>query len=541
MRIDSIKKIDDASTPFCILSRMIFLSLPIRKIVLFSLLFAAVASLQADPPPRLSEVLSDFKNQIRRVELPNGLKLIMMKRAYAPTVACYIKYRSGAADETDESSGIAHMLEHMLFKGTRLVGARNYESERKYLEMVNLWARRLDSWRRAEETAQTEAEKKNAHEQVEKWKRRLDMMNEMARQFMVPDESAYLYARSGEKGYNAYTSSDLTNYQVELPSNRLEVWARLESDRMVNSVLRDFYTERNVVAEERRMRTDNVGSSLLLEKFLGQAYGNHPYGRPVIGPMRSIQYLNFEQAYSFYREHYSPNNTVIALVGDIDFDETEAMVRKYFGPIERRTGQPHSIPGTNPEAAKGFHIELQKPGSPVQYLAWFKPPMPDPADLHLDIAARILSVGRDSRLFRKLIVQDRIASEIDIYNGYPGERATNLFFVSAVPAPGKTYDAVESAIMNEIKRLRDEGITQAELDRARKNMQAEFIYSIRSNATLAERLSYYESMTGNFQTLFNLYSLLENVTVQDIQNTVKRYLIPDTVMSGRLMPAEAGK
>ena len=493
-------------------------------------------NLRADSDPAL--FFKTFESRIKRVVLENGLRLVMLKRDYSPTIACYIKFRSGSADETDESSGIAHMLEHMLFKGTQRIGTTDYAAEEKYILVMNRWARRLDQWKRVLETATTDAEKAEAQKQIAKWKERMDSFNRISRQFIVQDEGSYIYALNGETGYNAYTSNDLTNYQIQLPSSRMEVWARLESDRMTNSVLRDFYTERDVVAEERRMRVDNVGSSLLLEQFLARAYPDHPYGRPVIGPMHSIQFLNYEQALKFYQDHYAPNNTVISIVGDIDFEKTEALIRQYFGPLEARaqTRQPAVPTNLSPP----FQLELKKPGSPVLYMGWFKPPLPDPVDVHMDVAARVLAHGRDSRLFKKLVIQDRIAAEIEIYNGYPGDRYTNMFFVQAVPAPGKSYDELQSAILREIENFRRGGITQEELIRARKNMEAEFIYSIRANSVLAERLSYFESMTGDFRTLFRSYELLESLTGESINESVRKYLVPENVMTARLLPAENG-
>ncbi|MCB1309473.1 MAG: insulinase family protein, partial [Leptospiraceae bacterium] len=302
------------------------------------LLYSGAMSAQVPESP-LDETFTRLEGRIKRVELDNGLRLIMMRNDYAPVVACYMKFKAGSADETDRTSGIAHMLEHMLFKGTRRVGTRDFESEEKYLYVSQRWMNKLDYWRKQLEQAradQDESGAADAQQQVIKWRQRLDALNAMARRFIIQEEDSYLYSVNGARGYNAYTSADLTNYQVNLPANRLEVWARLESDRMQNSVLRDFYTERYVVAEERRMRVENVSRRMLFEQFLSNVYGTHPYGRPVIGPMESIQYLNQGMAMDFYKTYYAPNNAVIAIVGDIQFDETEALIRKYFGPIPAR-------------------------------------------------------------------------------------------------------------------------------------------------------------------------------------------------------------
>ena len=506
------------------------------------LVLLRTAPLQADTSGGMSRLFEDFEKDIRRVKLDNGLRLIMMKRDYAPIVAAYIKFKSGSADETDETSGIAHMLEHMLFKGTRKIGTVDFEREEKYLQVTNAWARKLDAARREAEAARAAGDQKRlnaAREEIGRWRRRVGMMTSLSRQFIRQDEDSYIYSLNGQRGYNAYTSRDLTNYQIQLPANRLEVWARLESDRMQNSVLRDFYTERNVVAEERRMRVENVSRSYLFERFLQEVYGEHPYGRPVIGPMRSIQYLNYEMAYEFYRTYYAPNNTVIALVGDVDFASTTDLVRKYFGPMQPRRIAHRT--GVQPPKVRRVDVTVRKAGSPIQIMGWFKPLLPDPNDLYLEILARVLAGRQDARLTRGLVLEQKLAASIGVYASFPGDRYTNIFGVMAVPAPGKDYDTVQKAVLEEIEKVKREGITQDELDRVRRNLTAEFLYRMRSNASLADELSYYETVTGDYRTLFRLYADLEKATLADVQNAARRYLTMDRLMTGRLLPPESTK
>ncbi len=489
---------------------------------------------------RFNAFLEKLKGDIKRVTLPNGLRLIMVRRTSTPTVACYIKFKAGSADETDASSGIAHMLEHMLFKGTRRVGTRDYEKEKKYIAVINSMARKMDRWRlnlelaRIAENAKAQA---RAAREIARLKKRMNIMRGLAAPFKIPDQDSYLYSLHGERGFNAYTTRDLTNYQVRLPSNRLEVWARIESDRIKNSVLRGFYTERNVVAEERRMRTDNVASRLLFERFIMKVYGEHPYARPVIGPMRSIQYLNYEQAYDFYKTYYAPNNTVIALVGNIEFAKTEALVRKYFGPLEPRRIR-YRKPAAPVTPAEPVRVELRRPGSPLMLMSWFKPNFPDKRDLHLAILADILSYGRDSRLYQKMILKERIATTVSVFTDYPGERYKNLFTVYAIPAPGKTYEQLEQSVQEELVRVRRDGVTAEELDRIKRKLRADFVYSLRSSATMADRLSFYEMVGGDYNSIFKYFAALRNVTGEDIRSAAREFLKPEGVMTARLLPPE---
>lgn len=488
-------------------------------------------------------VFSSVEDHIKKITLENGLTLIMMRRPYAPTVAAYIKFRAGSVDETDETSGIAHMLEHMLFKGTENIGTRDYEREKKYIELTNIWANRLDDYRRKLEAAEAEGGNNEGtisryREQVARWRQRLASINALARTFMVSDEDSAIYSLHGQRGYNAYTSRDLTNYQIQLPANRLEVWARMESDRMENSVLRDFYVERNVVKEERRMRVDNVGRSLLLERFLKEAYADHPYGRSLIGPMPSIEYLNFEMAMDFYERYYAPNNTIITIVGDLDFEYTEELIRKYFGHME-----PRNIPQTESQPVQprpGVHVRLEREGSPVMYMAWFKPNFPDSDDFNLQVLSRILAGSRDSRLFRSLVMEKRLASSIGVHTTFPGQRFQNLFFISAIPSPGTSYDDLKQGILEEIRNIKSEGIKEDELLRARRNIESDLVFSLRSNATMADRLSFYELIAGDYRAMFRYFDRIDQVSTDSIQEAVERHLKLEYVMTATLhTPAES--
>ena len=492
----------------------------------------------------LNEVFAHLETRIRRVELPNGLRLILMRQDYAPTVACYMKFKAGSADETDASSGIAHMLEHMLFKGTPRVGTRDYAREKKYLEQEVSFAQKLDHWRRVEQSAVAdgdEALRKTARPKIAWYEKQLRIIQSQVRPLVIEEEDSYLYSLHGQRGYNAYTTADLTNYQIELPANRLEVWARMESDRMQNSVLRSFYTERSVVTEERRMRVDNSPRRQLFEKFITEIYGDHPYGRPVIGPMASIEFLNYEQAMRFYETYYAPNNSVIALVGDIDFDQAEQMVRRYFGKMQSRTIP--RLPEPKIER-RPVRLVMREDGPPTLSMAWFKPPLPDPDDLNLDLLSDVLAGGQETRLYRRLVTQEQLAVDVGAFSGYPGERYTNLFFVEVTPRPGVDeagMKKIEAIVQAEIDAIVANGVRPEELERVRNKQRADFIYQLRANGYLADLLSYYESVTGDYRNLFRYNARIEQVTSTDIQNSVAKYLKGDDRMTAMLVPPAPDK
>ncbi len=517
-----------------------FRSLPLR----FGPIAAATALFLLGPSTPAStstqRFLQDFEKSVARFQLPNGLRLLVVRRRTAPVVSCYIKFHAGSVDETDKTAGIAHMLEHMLFKGTRTVGTTDFEKENKYQETIRSFARKLDAERRQAEEAAARGDRARAEEaarRAETIRNRMQVLSQMARRFAVPDEDSYLYGLHGQRNFNAYTNRDLTNYQVTLPANRLPVWARIESDRIRNSVLRDFYTERDVVAEERRMRVENNPRGLLFEQFTSAVYGKHPYGRPVIGPMRSIQYLNYEQAFDFYSTYYAPNNTVIALVGDVDPGQAAELVRRHFGELKPKEipkpklDQPTVPPG-------GVRVVLRRPGSPLLFMAWFKPAFPHEDDLRLSVLATILTGGEDGRLYRRLVIEQKVAASISVYSQYPGERYRNLFFVYGVPAPGRTLDELERAIGREIDEIRKNGPTPAEMSRARTRLLTDFVYGLRSNDQLADQLSYYELLNGDFRTVFRAYRQLDEMDAAGVRESASRLLAP-VPMTARLEAPES--
>ena len=509
----------------------------------------------------LEKIFSNFEKKIRRLKLKNGLRLILMKRGFAPTAAVYIKFKAGSYDEEENSYGIAHMLEHMLFKGTRLVGTRDFDKEKKYLQLSVRYAHKMDIWRRRQKeairknakNAENEKDERNAksekntgneksetaQKEIDKWKKRMAILAEQSRRYVIPEQDARIYALHGARGYNAYTSADLTNYQVQIPVNKIEVWARLESDRMENAVLRNYYTEREVVREERRMRVDNRPRSAFWEKFRMAIYGFHPYGRSVIGPMESIQFLNYNQAMRFYKKHYAPNNTVIAVVGNIDLDETEKIVRKYFGKLpssQKHSRHSHSSSALTSLQSQPLNLLCRGGKSPLIYLAWLKPPMPDPNDLYLEILSKILAGSPETRLQERLITKEKAAVSVFVQNGVIGNRAENLFLIGAEPALGISLDKIQAAIFDELAKIRKNGPSEEELGLVRRRERLNLINGFQSNSRLADSLSYFELIVSDYRSLFRYNKFLDTIQVPMIQKAASRFLQPQNVMTARLEP-----
>ncbi len=444
---------------------------------------------------------------------PNGLKLLMIERHTSPTVAPYLLFKAGSVDESDDARGIAHMLEHMLFKGTKTIGTKDYEQEKAVLAEIDRIGDALDMERAKGSRADAEKIAELAAE--------LKAQQEAAKEWIVPGEYTEIYTQHGSTGFNAGTSVDYTIYTVALPSNKLELWAMLESDRLKNAVLREFYVEREAVKEERRMRVDTDPGGKLYEQFIAAAFTAHPYGMPIIGWPSDIAMLNRRKAAEFFRIHYAPNNSVMVIVGDINVEDTIQLIDKYFGDIPSQQ-LPSEVTVDEPPQEGERRIEVAFDAEPQLMMGYHKPTIPHFDDYVLDMISAILSDGRTSR-FYKNIVEKGIAISVDASNGYPGARYDNLFVIDAAPRSPNTTADVEEAIYAELERLKTEPVEEKEFKRILKQVDAGFIRALSSNAGMARQLAFYEGIAGDWRYILDWREKMYQITPEDIMKTAKTY------------------
>ena len=454
--------------------------------------------------------------RVQEHRFANGLTLLVVERHDAPTLAAYITLRVGSVDETSENRGVAHLLEHMLFKGTKTLGTKDYRREKPLLDAIERAGAEYDRLRLAPQV--------NA-KRIAELEAQLKTLQEQRRQYDVPQEVAELYAKSGGVGYNAFTSKDLTSYVIVLPANKLELWAAVEADRMANAVFRDFYTERQVVMEERRRSYDSDPDGLLYENLLATAFTLHPYRHPVIGWMSDIEHLSLEKTRTFHDRYYVPANTVIALVGDIDFAAAQALVGRYFGAIPAGTPAPPVI-DNEPEQRGEKRVEISFDAEPKVLIAFHKPTLPSRDDYIFDLLNGLLGEGRTSRLYQSLVVKEQLASAISTLTA-PGSRYANLFVVSATPRAPHTAQEVEEAVYRELKRLADEEVAAEELERVRNRIRVDFLRNLQKNDDLAHMLTYYQSVAGDWRYLVHYDKELASITPAEIQSAARRYFAPE--------------
>ncbi|HAD04039.1 MAG: peptidase M16 [Desulfuromonadales bacterium GWD2_61_12] len=457
-----------------------------------------------------------LEEKVREHTLANGLRLLMVERHDAPTFAAYLAVGVGGVDETSENRGVAHLLEHMLFKGTTTIGTCDFPREKPILDAIEATATELDRLR----YARIPDPARIAHLEGQ-----LATLQAQHRELVVKDECSRIYSANGGVGFNAYTSKDLTTYLVELPANKLELWASIEADRMKNAVLREFYTERQVVMEERRRSYDNNPDGLLYENLLATAFAVHPYRNPIIGWMSDLEHLTLDETRTFLSTYYAPANTVIALVGDIDPDAAVALIERYFGSIPAGVVVP-PVAAVEPPQRGEKRVHIQYEAEPKLSIAFHKPTLPERDDYVFDLIQHILSEGRTSRLYRALIEEQQLATSIAAY-GAPGSRYPNLFVISAVPRHPHTVAEVEAAINAELVRLAQEPVMESELTRARNRLRVDLLRQLKENDGLAQMLTYYQTVAGDWRYLTRYDQAAATITAAEVQAVAARYLVPE--------------
>ena len=422
------------------------------------LLTAALAlAVLSAAAPAAAQDLAAVEKRVTVHKLPNGWTFIIYERPEAPVFSFSTYVSVGSAQEVPGITGLAHMFEHMAFKGTPNIGTKDYDSEKVVLAKIDEAYAALDAERRK---AGTDPDKVKALEKT--WK---DLQEE-ADKFIVKNEFGELVDRFGGVGLNAGTSCDSTEYHYSLPSNKTELWAYLESERFMHPVFREFYKERDVVKEERRLRTESQPFGRLLEQFVGTAFTAHAYHQPVVGYMSDLNSFSREDAERFYKTYYVPSNIVTAVAGDVKASDVIAILDRYFGRIPRGDPPPPTRTVEPPQTAEKA-IRMPDPAQPAYVEGYHKPAATDPDEPVYDVIGQVLSAGRTSRFYRGLVRDRQVAVTAQARGGFPGNRYPNLFFISAVPARGHSTDEVQTALRAELERLKNEDVSDDELARVK--------------------------------------------------------------------------
>jgi predicted Zn-dependent peptidase len=461
--------------------------------------------------------LASFEKRITLKTLANGLTVIICERPEAPVFSFATLVDAGSVQDPLGKTGLAHMFEHMAFKGTDKIGTSDYAAEKIALAKVEAtYAAYIE-----ERDQQVGRDEQKLKDLQKAWQ---DAMGE-AQKYVKPNQFPQILESNGVKGLNASTSEDKTEYHYSLTENRLELWAYLESERFLHPVMREFYKERNVVIEERRMRTDSNPIGRLLEQFTTAAFQAHPYHRPTVGWTADLNSFSATDAQTFFEEYYIPSNMVVVVVGDVKAAQAMPLIEKYFARLPSRK-KPDARTTTEPPQNAERRVVLYDRSQPIYLEGYHRPDYRDKDDNVYDAIADLMSDGRTSRLYRALVRDKKIASDSAGFTGLPGVKYPHLFAFYAMPLPGHTPAEMADAIHAEIDRLKKEDISDDELKMIRNRAKANLLRGLADNEGLAQQLASYQSGYGDWRELFHQVENLDKVSKADIRRVANQTFVP---------------
>ena len=405
--------------------------------------------------------------------LPNGLKVFLLEEHKAPVVTIQIWYRVGSRNEITGKTGLAHVTEHMMFKGTKTVGKGEY--------------------------------------------------------------SRMISKAGGTE--NAFTGTDYTTYFVNIASDRIDLAIKLEADRMENLIVdpKEFLLERDVVKEERRLRTEDDPQSLVVENLFATAFLVHPYHSPIIGWMNDLDHLTRDDIYNFYKKYYLPNNATLVIVGDIDPKRVMEKVRNTFGKVPRG---PEILPVhiDEPKQIGERRFELKKEAHlPFAFAGYHVPNYQNADSYALNILANILSSGKSSRLYQSLVYEQKLA--LGAGGSYSGlSTDPKLFYFYGVPLPGRTIDELEQALFSEVEKMKKDPVNKRELEKAKNQISASYIMGMDSNFYRAMQIGQAETVGAGYRYPESYVEEIQKVTPEDILRVAQTYLVEDNRTVGILVP-----
>ena len=490
-------------------------------LLMIAFLSGAGSSLQAQNLEAIEQRVTEFT-------LDNGLHFIVIERDVAPVASFVTHVNVGSVNEEIGKTGLTHVFEHMAFQGSRTIGTTNWEEEKVVLEQLDEAYR---TW--LHESRQPDPDQ----DLLDRLWAEFEELQEQAGEYVVNNEFSQIVEREGAVGLNAFVSADETAFFYSLPRHKAELWFALEADRFMNPVMREFYSEKNVIMEERRDRVDNSPFGRLIEEFVSVAFSAFPYKHQPIGWPSDIEAVTMRDAMNFYERHYVPSNLTISVAGDIDPERIRSYAEEYFGPMPAGDTPPKVLT-IEPEQRGERRFVIEEDSQPILLMGYHSVDMNHPDAVVMDILSGVLFEGRTSRLYQRLVTDEQKALQIGGFNGFPGSRFPGLFIIYAVPNQNVDPADIEAVIYEELDRIREGDITEQELQRVRTNARASVIRGLNSNQGMALNFAQAHAKRGSWQTIFTDLDEMDQVTVDDLQRVVDTWLRKQTRTVGTLRTAD---
>ena len=470
---------------------------------------------------------TDAQVPVKEHVLDNGLRLLLVERHETPSVIGGWVAHVGSANEEAGATGIAHLFEHMIFKGSRTIGTTDVAKELEIMGRLDAIRAEMEleysKLREAKRRGEVEGSiylPENRTAALEELSKKMKALQDEQHQYIVKDEFDQIYTEMGASGMNAFTNQDMTTYFTTVPANKLELWFWMESERLLNPVFREFYSERDVVREERRMRVESNPTSKFEEQYDSMFWNASPYHHPVIGWPSDVESISRAQANQFFATYYAPNNLTVAIVGDFDTDEVLALATQYFGRIPRgETPPPEVITEELPQIQERRMI-AEADANPSVQIRWRTVSFVNSDQHALDIMASILA-GRTGRFYKALVEEHEMATG-EPYAYGRSMRLDGMFEVGADLAEGKPHQIVEEALLGEIAKLKNELIPAEELQKVKNQSLANSYRRLQSNFYLMLQLLIYDAM-GDWHYLNESSAAVQAVTAEDVMRVAKTY------------------
>ncbi len=490
----------------------------VTVITIFSLQFTSSAIGEGDVSH--DSALSEIMSRVTSTTLSNGMRVVWYQKPDSNVFSGAVVVRVGGVDEPQGYTGIAHLLEHMAFKGTPTIGTRDYDKEKKLLaELEQLQQKKI---KRGPLDASEEVELKRINDELQKvW---------------IADDFSLRYDMEGAVGTNASTAKELTKYFNSMPKDAFEFWCYMESSRLLRPVMRQFYKEKDVVLEERRMRFEDSVDGKLYEKLIATAFNEHPYHQPVIGYERDLAKLTATDLSEFHKKHYVPKKIVIGIVGGIDPKVGIPLVEKYFGQMPAREAPLEDFPVEPPQEGERI-VTLEKGDSPQAYVGYHKPAYPHPDDVPLMLASEMLVGSQTSPIRKKLILEDKKALDISYFD-VPGVMFPGLMTFGLTPAPGVSIDELITLFTKELSDDVDHGLNEQLLTEAKKRISVSFLSSFKDSSELAMSLASSELLYGSWRENIKWYDRVQQVTLDQVRGAAKKYFITSERTVAKSLPAK---